>query len=534
MEQTVKWASIALLTSMATVAGYKFITPNTVTLMTGSFETSVNDAGNLVGNFVMAAAPATALPDSGLADSAAGDIGFADSGLVADSGSIDSGNVPDSGLLVDSGISPDSGILSDSGETPRPDGGAPDVGTFGRYEPPDPKVPGELPPGKIYNQQVRAEPAVGATLIDPSFLTPITRLTAAGVVQLYSQLPVFDASGSFMLLASNQGYQIYHYPDMALLTASTDTMDWNAPHWDPAHAGKMLHYDSNLDSTVRLQSFDVATKTETTLFTFPSIYRAIFGNQSFDALSRDGKWISGGIMRASDSAMIIFALNIPEARLGAQVDIGSFYTGASPRCTPDPQYGKATVDWDAPSPLGRSLFIQLLGTGACNGGVIFDIETGAYVRQLNQTHNHSDLGVDTAGREFLFDNLTASSVNNNYPALALRYLDGSPMKELRVVDWGAFASVSCQGPAGFCILSSSRIAAAGNQPFETELSMINTMDGSAIRLAHHRSSEAGYWAIPKASYSTDGSKIIYSSNWGNSSSTDLGRATTSTYMIKLR
>lgn len=524
MESTVKWAAFMTLLAAALAGGYKLLETRPVKLISGNFHISSDDAGGFIGAFTLIEAQALGVAisdanfDAGIdasdLDSEPSDSGLADSGF---SPSLDSSVLPslDSGLRTDSGL----------------DAGSPDIGTFGRYEPIDPKVPNELPPGRIYNQQARAEPVVGATLIDPSFLTPITRLTEAGVVQLYSQLPVFDASSSYMLLASNQGYQIRRFADSVVMTNSTDTVDWNAPHWDPAHAGKMLHYDSNLDATVRLQSYDVVTKVETTLFTFPSIYKAIFGNQSFDALSRDGKWISGGVLR-TDGNMVIFALNIPEARLGAQVAIVDFYAGASPLCTPDPQYGKATVDWDAPSPNGDLLFIQLLGTGACNGGVLFNIETGAYIRQLNQTHNHSDLGVDVNGKEFLFDNLAASSVNNNYPALALRYLDGSGMKELRVVDWGAFAAVSCQGPPGFCVLSSTKIAAAGNQPFETELSMINTLDGSAIRLAHHRSSESGYWAIPKASY--DGAHIIYSSNWGNSSSVDLGRATTSTYMIRLR
>ena len=46
-----------------------------------------------------------------------------------------------------------------------------------------------------------------------------------------------------------------------------------------------------------------------------------------------------------------------------------------------------------------------------------------------------------------------------------------------------------------------------------ELVLVN-VDGGVERLAHHRSSECGYWVQPRATVSQDGRYIAFATDWG--------------------
>jgi hypothetical protein len=64
------------------------------------------------------------------------------------------------------------------------------------------------------------------------------------------------------------------------------------------------------------------------------------------------------------------------------------------------------------------------------------------------------------------------------------------------------------------------------------------IDGSVLRLAHHRSTSCGYWVQPRASLSRSGLYAVFTSDWGQetgenscSDGGDLGRG--DVYIIDL-
>jgi hypothetical protein len=100
-------------------------------------------------------------------------------------------------------------------------------------------------------------------------------------------------------------------------------------------------------------------------------------------------------------------------------------------------------------------------------------------------------------------------------ALGYRELPGTtPVQEptyVRVMDWVG-DHISCQGPPGVCLVTTWGDPGDGWSALEGEI-FLQYLDGSVARLAHHRSSNCGYWVQPRASLSRDGRFAIFASDW---------------------
>ena len=372
-----------------------------------------------------------------------------------------------------------------------------------------------LPPAAIPEQPV------GAPFQDPIFGTTLTRVTGASLsggygTHIYSQLQTFSVDNFYVLLIESDGYVVRRMAGFTPV-AGLDTSGWNAPRWQPALPHTIVHYDTNADDDVTVQYTNVDTLVTTDVFTFPAQYERILGNQSFDELSRDGRWMAGMVVRG-DGAGTVFALDLLTMSLGAELAVPDLYAGP---CQPDPSWGEVEPDWIAVSPLGNYLVIQWArdGTTRCSGLETFHLQTGAFVGRVYDGHQHGDLGVMPDGTtEFFMTTELSSPMDNNRPATAYRRLPGTSTVSqpvyLRVVDWSDSDHISCQGPRGVCLISWGSWPGDGWTPFEDELFLQYT-DGSVLRLTHHRSSKCGYWVQPRASLSLDGSLAIFASDWGS-------------------
>ncbi|MEZ4635947.1 MAG: hypothetical protein R2856_13460 [Caldilineaceae bacterium] len=362
-------------------------------------------------------------------------------------------------------------------------------------------------------------PAVGIAVIDPVFATTLRRVSnrsdSGGFeTQVYSQLQAFSADNRHLLLTGSDGYRVVRVDNFSAVTGFNPS-GWNAPRWHPADAAKIVHFDSNEDTTLRAQTTDVESGQTATIFTFPAPYERIRTNQSFDELSHDGRWLAGMASQTGDAQMI-FALNLQTAQLGAQFSVDSLYAGP---CEPDPQWGNIEPDWIGVSPLGRYLVIQWPRDGEerCNGLETFDIQSGAFVGRVYDGHQHGDLGVLPDGdTEFFMTFELYNPDANGLLSLGYRTLPGtstvSPPVYVRVMDWVG-AHISCQGPNGVCLVTAEADASNGWSALEGELFLQYT-DGRIERLVHHRSSACGYWVQPRATISRDGSLIAFASDWG--------------------
>ena len=142
-------------------------------------------------------------------------------------------------------------------------------------------------PNVVLQPDVLSPPPLHAPVIDPLFGTTIRRVTDAAAggsfgTHIYSQLQAFSSDNAYLLLIDSDQYVVRRVSD--LVTMPLDSTEWNAPRWQPAQPHTLVHYDSNADTTLRVQYTNVDTRTTTTVFTFPAAYQRIRNNQSFDEL----------------------------------------------------------------------------------------------------------------------------------------------------------------------------------------------------------------------------------------------------------
>ncbi len=364
---------------------------------------------------------------------------------------------------------------------------------------------------------------VGTLFVDPVFDTTLLRVSNTSdsggfETQIYSQLQAFSPDNAYLLLDSSDGFVVRRVSDLSLLDG-LDTTEWNAPRWHPSLAHTLVHFDTNADTVVVLQFTDAETLTTTTAFTFPAEYERVRVNQSFDELSHDGRWLAGMVTR-NDGADVVFALDIQNNRLGAQLPLHDLYAGS---CEPDPEWGEVEPDWVGVSPLGNYLVVQWQrdGTNRCSGLETFDLQTGAFIGRVYDGHQHGDLGVQPDGVTEFFMTFELYHPSGN-EAIGVRELPGtstvSPPTYVQVMDWIG-DHISCQGPHGVCLVTTVGNSVDGWSALEGELFLQYT-DGSVLRLVHHRSSGCGYWVQPRASISRDGRYAVFASDWGQETGTD--------------
>jgi hypothetical protein len=381
-------------------------------------------------------------------------------------------------------------------------------------------------------------PAFDSTVTEPSFGTKVRRITdrvSSGgfATHIYSQLQAFSSDNAYVLI-SEDDYVVRRLDTLA--RSPLDLGNINAPHWQPAVSHTLVYYDTNEDDTIRVRYGNADTGAISDQFTFPSNYARIRGNQSFDELSRDGRWMAGMAAMAG-GGQTIFSLDLASKKLGAQLSLSGLYAGPCPK---DPEWGEVEPDWIGVSPSGAYLVVQWArdGTRRCSGLETFDISTGAFVGRVYDGHQHGDLGTDAQG-DFFMTFESTSADDNNRPSQGLRRLPGpatgvAAPTYLQTMDWGNQSHISCQGPDGVCLVTAGSDGSNGWGPFEGEL-FLQYADGRVLRLAHHRSTSCGYWVQPRASLSRDGRYAIFTSDWGvnrcASSNDDLGRG--EVYVIDL-
>jgi len=384
-------------------------------------------------------------------------------------------------------------------------------------------------------------PGFGETVHLASFNgTPVRRVNEMSIGNhLYSQLQAFSKDSQYLLILEEDGagtqWRIREADTGQLVHSESDMGAWKAPRWHPTQAGVLVFYDVSGSGRSRLRSLQVEAGEHETLFTFPADVVEILTNQSFDELSRDGRWLAGEWVNASGDG-VVFSLDLDARQLGAAVNLSDLYRSV---CSPDRDYGMLDPDWTGVSPLGHYLVMQwsASGTTRCSGLETFDIQTGAFLGRVTSEHPHGDLQVladgetevfvsaelfgPGAGQAFAGGVAGGRDVDEWYPALSYRPLPGVADGQaepvyLILTDWN-FEHMSCRGPYGYCLVTAWNNPDNGlYDPLEDELYIV-ALDGSGvIRLGHHRSSGDDYWSQPRASMSADGRYVIFDSDWGQS------------------
>jgi hypothetical protein len=201
--------------------------------------------------------------------------------------------------------------------------------------------------------------------------------------------------------------------------------------------------------------------------------------------------------------------------------------------------GKGTWDSIYITPNGN----VLLSWHAQNGGRYSGVElfngNMVFQRQVSPVGGHMDVTRDTNGDELLV--MTGGSdptpvCGNGIVKIRLASAAASCM--LPSLSWSLAVHVGCPDGAGFCIVGTyapSDPSPSGSWPAYTNELLRVPLDGSATsRLAHHRSRPLnGYNYTPRGTVSRDGTKLLFSSNFGLQDQLNLPTEYSDAYLISL-
>lgn len=416
----------------------------------------------------------------------------------------------------------------------------------------DPNVPGASPPGQLIAEaQVPLVP-VGTGFVEPRFHTTVTRL--AGESVMYSQLQEFSPDNALYIAASSGDYDVWSMAGKLVQPRLGSLLGATAPRWrGVASSPHELFWVAG--SPARIEIYDLDTQVRRTAWASADPFA--FGAQVHESASRDGRLT---VLWAHDAASHTIAIYLVDMLAGAPLvtlSMADFVKACGPGVD------LSTLNWVAPSPLGRYLVLSwsAAGISRCHGQELFDSSSGAFVRHVQVNGYHSDLGLSADGREILVTVETDGEAyecttgeapaagalgcafrnpwSNGYQSIIMQYLDGkSPPSYVRLIPYGAFAHISCQGPPGVCLVSANRCsdagACVGSRPLLGEIYLVTLATGNVLRLADHRSSEKDYWKQSKATLSRNGSLAAFSSDWQGGASSSTNPTMGSVYVIDLK
>lgn len=376
---------------------------------------------------------------------------------------------------------------------------------------------------------------------DPVFGTCLVRITdhqadppggelAGGLKNEYARVQPFNADESRVLIRSTSGAWYLYDADMlhplGRLELGTD------PRWDATDPHRLYSFDG-----ARLLGHDVRSGAVEVVHDFA----ADFPGQALSAVwmryegspSADGR--TWGLMAEDEEweTVAFLVYDLDQDRILARRDLG----GVS---------GAAGIDSVTISPSGV-YFLADFGDAYCERGVLGTDQAPCGVmvygrdlaagRGLLRIGGHMDLGFDVAGREVaVFQDLDAD-------ALAMADLETGEITPLWPIDFshsplGFHFSARAFDRPGWAVVSTYSGARPSATWMDDQVFLIElTAGGRVVRLAHTHSvfaegavayGEKDYWAEPHAWANRDLTRILFTSNWGDS-----GSEAVDTYLIRL-
>jgi hypothetical protein len=345
-------------------------------------------------------------------------------------------------------------------------------------------------------------PAAGGSYVDPVFGTEIWRLSDAlgtandadggqltFVVNEYATMSAFNHDHSRFILQHDSYFGLYDGAGRFLANLPFEVHAGAEPRWSRSDPRTLYYLWGN-----QLRSLDVETGDASVVHTFTS-YTYVSGRGE-SSLCFDGDHM---VLVGDDR--FVFVYDIGNDTEGQALDAGVAFD--SVYMTPDDH---VTVTWNTS------------GSGRRNGIELFDRSMG-FLRQVARAGGHMDVTRDAGGDEVLvwINSADPAPICDN-GVVKIRLADAQQTC-LGTLDWSLAVHVSCPDDDGTCLIGSyapSDPEPQGLWPAHTNELFQVLLDGSGTRrLAHTRSRPFnGYNYMPRASVSRDGSRAVFSSNFG--------------------
>jgi hypothetical protein len=388
---------------------------------------------------------------------------------------------------------------------------------------------------EVYPEPAIQKPAYLQPYTDPVFGTKITRITNNdGVVtgskriHLYALQQPWNADDSYLLLMSGFTWHLYngqtyeYIKTLKGMPLDPDTPSGTKadPIWDPTNPDIFYFFDKNT-----IKKYTVSSDTITTLRTFPNyIYVTPFDKGL--TISPDGKIAFVGLQGGDDysNATTMWVYNVFTDKLGPPytLAVGASWPGAK---------------WAGISHSGNYVVVGYLGSsteegdGYCSYSVDPATYALTYLGNINNAIQHGDVTIDEDGSDVfvVIDNTGGAGYSKHLmsnPSVKTRVL-GKPITE---IPFGNETHISgrCINKKGWVIISNyadvAEVVDGVDQVFEDEIFAVKINgSGEVRRIAHHHSqvysngSTLSYWATPRATANRYCNKILFESNWRDTS-----------------
>ena len=356
-----------------------------------------------------------------------------------------------------------------------------------------------------------ARPAKGAAYADPAYGACVVRATdhaaeppSSFARNDYSRRQAFNADASqFLVFALNGYWHLYDANTLAHVMQLPGLAGDAEPQWHPTDP-RSLYYVPNNGGT-KLMKLDVATGAITTAADFtgklpwPDV--AHVWTKSEGSPSADGRY---WCFQAEDAAFNTRGVFTFDLQTGAV--LGTRATTVRP-------------DHVSMSPSGRWCMVSNLVEG---GGTVAWNLGFTQSRVLHRTSEHSDLALGADGHDYY----VAVDYQSNAGELFMLDVDTGVRTALFPTYVGGTATayhVSGKAHArpGWVLVSTYANDDATQWLHEKVFALELAPNPRIVNLAQHHVQYAGYWTEPHASVSRDFTRVLFNSNWGTASDTDV-------------
>jgi hypothetical protein len=367
-------------------------------------------------------------------------------------------------------------------------------------------------------------PVVDASYLDPAFGTSIKRLSDAlvwpdnaggGTLTLitneYSTMSPFNSDNSKILVLHHSYCALYDGLGNYLRDLPFEIAASSEPRWSRLDPNIFYYHPWNN----QLKQYNIATGQRAIVHTF-SEYTFISGMGKSD-ISFDGDYF----VLVGDSRYV-FVYQISTDTKGPVLDTQGLGGFKDVHITPD---NNVLVSWYA------------IGSSRYQGVELYDRNMN-FVRQVSRVLGHMDVTRDGDGSEVLvWANAADPLPICNNGVVKIRLSDGQQTCLLSL-DWSLAFHVSAPDGNGWVIVSTyapnDLDPPTGWKMYSNEILQVK-LDGSEVRrLLQHRSRPFNdYYYAPRAAVSRDGTKVIYSSNFGLQTILGAPRQYSDVYLIDL-
>jgi uncharacterized protein (TIGR03437 family) len=353
------------------------------------------------------------------------------------------------------------------------------------------------------NYTTMQPPANQAAYVDPAFGTSITRVSDAlhttnatngaklqWIENEYATAAAFNSDNSYLILVHESYFGLYNGSGGFVGNLPMEINASSEPRWSRMDNNTLYYHAGN-----QLKTYNLATTATKVVHTF-SEYSSISGNGEMD-MSYDGDHLT-----YTGDGRYVFLYTISTDSKSAVFDTAGHELDAT-YVTPD---NHVTITWKQ-----NGVNTRFTGIEMFDGNMNF-------MRQIAHAGGHMHMSRDLNGDEVLvwFNAGDPQPVCNN-AFVKIRLADGVQTCLLSV-DWSLAAHVSAADSTWAFVETYNPIDVvppSGWDAYTNELLQIK-LDGSEVRrLVQHRSRPLNsYNYQPKLSASRDGSRFVYTSNFG--------------------